>query len=94
MFHKAYPRMTVTLDFGSSTTLTNQLIAGAPADVYASADLTGMDSSVLAGTCGRHRQSRRPVRVQLAGVVPIVPEVTAEAFRSWTYNLAATWSPR
>ena len=39
----------ITFDFGSSTTLANQIIAGAPADVYASADLTDMDSLVSAG---------------------------------------------
>jgi molybdate transport system substrate-binding protein len=48
-FHKLYPNTTVNLNFGSSTTLANQILAGAPVDVFASADLTDMDSVVSAG---------------------------------------------
>jgi molybdate transport system substrate-binding protein len=48
-FHKAYPHTTVTFNFGSSTTLATQILNGAPADVFASADLTDMDLLVSAG---------------------------------------------
>jgi molybdate transport system substrate-binding protein len=48
-FHKAYPRTEVTFNFGSSTTLANQIIAGAPVDVFASADLADMDTVVTNG---------------------------------------------
>lgn len=48
-FHKAYPHTTVTFNFGSSTTLAAQILSGAPVDVFASADLTDMDTVVSAG---------------------------------------------
>ncbi len=48
-FHKLYPQTRVIFNFGSSTTLANQIIAGAPTDLFASADLTDMDSTVSAG---------------------------------------------
>ena len=48
-FHKEYKNTTIIFNFGSSTTLANQIISGAPADVYASADLTDMDTLVSAG---------------------------------------------
>lgn len=48
-FHRAYPHATVLFNFGSSTTLATQITSGAPADIYASADLTDMDTVVTAG---------------------------------------------
>ena len=48
-FEKQYPHTSVTFNFGSSTTLATQVLAGAPADVFASADLTDMDTVVSAG---------------------------------------------
>jgi molybdate transport system substrate-binding protein len=48
-FHKIYPHTSVTFNFGSSTTLATQILGGAPSDVYASADLTDMDTLVTAG---------------------------------------------
>jgi molybdate transport system substrate-binding protein len=48
-FEKRYKRSTVTYNFGSSTTLATQIQSGAPADVFASADLTNMDRLVTAG---------------------------------------------
>ena len=49
-FHAAHPKATVEFNFGSSSTLAAQINAGAPADVFASADLTTMDKLVGAGT--------------------------------------------
>jgi len=47
----AHPGLTVTFSFGSSGTLTQQLLAGAPADVYASASTTTMaDAASVVGT--------------------------------------------
>ena len=48
-FHKLYPYTMVNFNFGSSTTLATQILAGAPADIFASADLTDMDTLVIAG---------------------------------------------
>ena len=48
-FQRLYPHTTVRFNFGSSTTLATQLLGGAPADVFASADLTDMDTVVSAG---------------------------------------------
>ena len=48
---KANPGLTVTFSFGSSGTLTQQLLAGAPADVYASANAKTMtDAASVVGT--------------------------------------------
>ena len=41
----ANPGLKVTFNFGSSGTLTQQLVAGAPADVYASASVTTMTNA-------------------------------------------------
>ena len=48
-FHKEYNNTTIVFNFGSSTTLASQVLSGAPADVYASADLSDMDTLVSAG---------------------------------------------
>ena len=48
-FQKQNPKATVTFNFGSSSTLVTQIQGGAPADVYASADLTNMDKLVSGG---------------------------------------------
>jgi molybdate transport system substrate-binding protein len=48
-FQKKNKGTTVTLNFGSSSTLVTQILGGAPADVFASADLTNMDKLVTAG---------------------------------------------
>jgi molybdate transport system substrate-binding protein len=48
-FEKEHPRASVTFNFGSSATLVTQIQGGAPADVYASADLTNMDKLVSGG---------------------------------------------
>jgi molybdate transport system substrate-binding protein len=48
-FQKQNPKATVTFNFGSSSNLVTQILGGAPADVYASADLTTMDELVAGG---------------------------------------------
>ena len=42
-FEKAHPGVKVTLNFGGSSTLVTQIGNGAPADVFASADMSNMD---------------------------------------------------
>ena len=52
-FIKAHPGVNVTINFGASSTLAQQLIAGAPVDVFASADEATMtkvsDANLLNG---------------------------------------------
>lgn len=47
-FEKAHPGSTVTFSFGGSSDLVSQLSAGAPADVFASADEANMTKAVAA----------------------------------------------
>jgi molybdate transport system substrate-binding protein len=48
-FQKKNKGTTITFNFGSSSTLVTQIQGGAPADVFASADLTNMDKLIAAG---------------------------------------------
>ncbi len=48
-FQKQAPKASVTFNFASSSTLVTQIQGGAPADVYASADLTTMGRLVSGG---------------------------------------------
>ena len=48
-FEKKYPDTTVTLNPASSSALVTQIQGGAPADVFASADLANMDKLVTSG---------------------------------------------
>ncbi len=48
-FQKKRKGTTVTFNFGSSSTLVTQIQGGAPADVFASADLTNMDKLLKTG---------------------------------------------
>ncbi len=49
-FSAAHPGTTVVFSFGSSSTLAQQLTQGAPADVFASASKTTMQTAVTAGS--------------------------------------------
>lgn len=48
-FERAHPGTTVSFSFAGSSTLVAQITAGAPVDVFASADRTNMDKVVKAG---------------------------------------------
>lgn len=48
-FVDTYPEFNVTFSFDSSTQLSHQIIDGAPADVFASADIDNMDLLVQSG---------------------------------------------
>lgn len=48
-FHTAHPNVTVTFNFGGSDTLATQINQGAPADVFASANITQMNVAVQGG---------------------------------------------
>jgi len=47
-FEAAHPEVKVTFDFGPSSGLSDSIVAGAPADVFASADTRNMDKLVAA----------------------------------------------
>jgi len=46
-FEKAHPRLNVTVNFGASSTLAQQIISAAPVDVFASADEANMTEIFL-----------------------------------------------
>ena len=48
-FHTSHPNVTVTFNFGGSDTLAKQINQGAPADVFASANITQMNVAVTGG---------------------------------------------
>ena len=48
-FRRVHPKATVRVNVGSSSTLATQIVGGAPADVFAAADLASMDRLVAAG---------------------------------------------
>jgi len=48
-YEKAHPGTKVVLNFGASDVLMRQIVQGAPADVFASADQTAMDKAESAG---------------------------------------------
>ncbi|MGH9181404.1 MAG: molybdate ABC transporter substrate-binding protein [Acidimicrobiales bacterium] len=48
-FHDANPGVTVRFNFAASSALREQILAGAPADVFASANTANMDKVVAAG---------------------------------------------
>lgn len=48
-FHNAHPGAGVSFNFGGSNTLAQQIVQGAPADVFASADVAQMNVVVTAG---------------------------------------------
>lgn len=48
-FESAHPEVDVVLNTGGSSTLREQILEGAPADIFASADLTNMDRIAVSG---------------------------------------------
>src|ERR1019366_5261414 len=48
-FEAAHPTVQLTFNFGSSSSLGDQIIQGAPADVFATADATSMNAVARAG---------------------------------------------
>lgn len=66
-FEDAHPGTDVTLAFGASSSLREQVLAGAPADVFASADTADMDLLVEAGAAAA------PVDVAVNGLQIAVP---------------------
>ncbi|HEU4676920.1 MAG TPA: molybdate ABC transporter substrate-binding protein [Motilibacteraceae bacterium] len=60
-FEAAHPGSKVVLSFGASSTLAQQALAGAPADVFASASQKNMDQVVQGGAAGAPRVFARNV---------------------------------
>ncbi|HYN68121.1 MAG TPA: molybdate ABC transporter substrate-binding protein [Ornithinibacter sp.] len=54
-FEAANPGVEVTFGFAGSSALVNQILSGAPADVFASASATNMDAVVAAGAAADSR---------------------------------------
>ena len=67
-FESTHPGTAVELNFGGSSSLREQILAGAPADVFASADPTHMDALADAGAIADQRTFATN-RVQIA--VPV-----------------------
>ena len=71
-FTKSHPEYDVTFSFDSSTQLSQQIIDGAPADVFASADTSNMDLLVLnnevAGNPGVFTTNHLQILVALSAV--------------------------
>src|SRR5512142_1741921 len=67
-FEQANPGVTVSYNFGASNTLATQLSQGAPADVFASANMAQMDAAVKVG-----RIAGKPVTFARNRLVVIVP---------------------
>jgi molybdate transport system substrate-binding protein len=55
-FEAAHPGVTVTLNFAASSALREQIIAGAPADVFASASTSDMEQLAAAGAVAGEAQ--------------------------------------
>jgi molybdate transport system substrate-binding protein len=68
-FESAHPGVTVTFSFDGSAALVDQLKAGAPADVFASADTANMAKATTAGLIGDS-----PVRFTTNVLTLIVPK--------------------
>jgi molybdate transport system substrate-binding protein len=69
-FETANPGVTVTLNFAGSQALSTQILEGAPADVFASANTTQMDAVVMGGFVAQDA----PQAFLTNALVIIVPE--------------------
>jgi len=73
--YRAQSGNAVTFSFGGSSTLAKQIIGGAPADIFLSADVTQMDSLEKAGLV--HKEDRRALLSnQLVVIVPARSNMT------------------
>jgi molybdate transport system substrate-binding protein len=64
-FEAANPAVSVELNFGASSALREQILAGAPADVFASANISNMDQVIAGGAAAESRTFARN-RLQIA----------------------------
>lgn len=65
-FEAAHPGLEVVLNFGASSTLREQILGGAPVDVFASANTSNMDQVVKAGAAAGDPQIFIRNRLQIA----------------------------
>lgn len=65
-FERAHPEVDVVLNLGGSSALREQILEGAPADVFASANLSNMDQVVAAGDTAGDPRIFAVNRVQIA----------------------------
>lgn len=65
-FERAHPEVDVVLNLGGSSALREQILEGAPADVFASANLSNMDQVVAAGDTTGDPRIFAVNRVQIA----------------------------
>lgn len=72
-FEAAHPGTTVTFNFAASSALATQINEGAPADVFASADVAQMEAVTKAGNASRPQNfaTNVPVVVMPAGGSPV-----------------------
>lgn len=56
-FEDEHPGVAVEANYGASSSLREQILAGAPADVFASANLSNMDQVVEAGAAAGHPET-------------------------------------
>jgi len=66
-YHAAHPNITIKLNFGGSQILESQIASGAPADIFASADMANMQKASDAGLVG---SSQIFVKNKLAVIIP------------------------
>jgi len=80
-FEKVHPNTKVVLNFGASDTLLQQIVNGAPADVFASADEKAMDNAVTAKAV--LPGSRRNFAMNsLVMIVPADSHLTVQSLRA------------
>ncbi|GAC1303829.1 MAG: molybdate ABC transporter substrate-binding protein [Ktedonobacteraceae bacterium] len=66
-YHAAHPNITIKLSFGGSQILESQIASGAPADIFASADMINMQKAADAGLVGN---SQIFVKNKLTVIIP------------------------